>query len=167
MKMRIAGLVEESIVDGPGFRMAVFAQGCHQHCPGCHNPETHDPDGGRVADTDDMIAAMAQNPLLDGITLSGGDPFLQPEACLQLARAAHAQGLNVWAYSGQTLEQLLALRAERPFLRELLEEIDVLVDGPFLLERRTLDLRFRGSDNQRLIDLPQTLRCGNVVEKKI
>lgn len=167
MKMRIAGLVEESIVDGPGFRMAVFAQGCHIHCPGCHNPETHDPDGGREADTEDMIARMRQNPLLDGITLTGGDPFLQPEACLMLARAAHAQGLNVWAYSGQTLEQLLALRAERPFLGELLEEIDVLVDGPFLLERRTLDLRFRGSDNQRVIDMPETLRRGAVVEKRI
>ena len=167
MKMRIAGLVEESIVDGPGFRMAVFAQGCHIHCPGCHNPETHDPDGGREADTEDMIARMRQNPLLDGITLTGGDPFLQPEACLMLARAAHAQGLNVWAYSGQTLEQLLALRAERPFLGELLEEIDVLVDGPFLLERRTLDLRFRGSDNQRVIDMPETLRRGDVVEKRI
>ena len=78
MKMRIAGLVEESIVDGPGFRMAVFAQGCHIHCPGCHNPETHDPEGGREADTEDMIAKMRQNPLLDGITLTGGDPFLQP-----------------------------------------------------------------------------------------
>lgn len=167
MKMRIAGLVEESIVDGPGFRMAVFAQGCHIHCPGCHNPETHDPDGGREADTEDMVARMRQNPLLDGITLTGGDPFLQPEACLMLARAAHAQGLNVWAYSGQTLEQLLALRAERPFLGELLEEIDVLVDGPFLLERRTLDLRFRGSDNQRVIDMPETLRRGAVVEKRI
>ena len=167
MKMRIAGLVEESIVDGPGFRMAVFAQGCHIHCPGCHNPETHDPNGGREADTEDIIARMRQNPLLDGITLTGGDPFLQPEACLMLARAAHAQGLNVWAYSGQTLEQLLALRAERPFLRELLEEIDVLVDGPFLLERRTLDLRFRGSDNQRVIDMPETLRRGAVVEKCI
>ena len=167
MKMRIAGLVEESIVDGPGFRMAVFAQGCHIHCPGCHNPETHDPDGGREADTEDMIARMRQNPLLDGITLTGGGPFLQPEACLMLARAAHAQGLNVWAYSGQTLEQLLALRAERPFLGELLEEIDVLVDDPFLLERRTLDLRFRGSDNQRVIDMPETLRRGAVVEKRI
>lgn len=167
MKMRIAGLVEESIVDGPGFRMAVFAQGCHIHCPGCHNPETHDPDGGREADTEDMIASMRQNPLLDGITLTGGDPFLQPEACLSLARAAHKQGMNVWAYSGQTLEQLLALRAERPFLGELLEEIDVLVDGPFLLERRTLDLRFRGSDNQRVIDMPETLRRGAVVEKRI
>ena len=167
MKMRIAGLVEESIVDGPGFRMAVFAQGCHIHCPGCHNPETHDPEGGREADTEDMIAKMRQNPLLDGITLTGGDPFLQPEACRALARAAHEQGLNVWAYSGQTLEQLLALRAERPFLRELLEEIDVLVDGPFLLERRTLDLRFRGSDNQRVIDMPETLRRGTAVEKQI
>jgi len=165
MIMRIAGVVEESIVDGPGFRYAVFAQGCHIHCPGCHNPETHAPKGGRDMDTDDMIAQFSDNILLDGITLSGGDPFLQPEACLQLAKAAHAAGLSVWAYSGQTVEELAKL--ERPFLKELLAEIDVLVDGPFVQAKRTLDMRFRGSSNQRIIDMKATRNGGAVVEMEI
>ena len=158
MKMRIAGLVEESIVDGPGFRMAVFAQGCHIHCPGCHNPETHDPDGGREADTEDMIARMRQNPLLDGITLSGGDPMCQPEPCLALARAAHDAGLNVWAYTGYTWEALLT--EANPARMALLKEIDVLVDGPFLLAQRSLELKFCGSRNQRLLDVRQSLEAG-------
>lgn len=165
MIMRIAGVAEESIVDGPGFRYAVFAQGCHVHCPGCHNPETHDPEGGRDMDTDDMIAQFSDNVLLDGITLSGGDPFLQPEACLALAKAAHATGLNVWAYSGQTYEALAAVK--RPFLPELLEEIDVLVDGPFVQAKRTLDMRFRGSSNQRIIDMKETRSAGTVIELEI
>lgn len=167
MKMRIAGVVEESIVDGPGFRYTVFVQGCHIHCPECHNPETHDPQGGKDADTDEMIAQFSENVLLDGITLSGGDPFLQPEACLQLAKAAHAAGLNVWAYSGQTLDELVLLCGKRPYLGELLEEIDVLVDGPFLIAQRTLDMRFRGSRNQRVIDMKATMAQGTVVEMDI
>ena len=165
MIMRIAGVMEESIVDGPGFRYAIFAQGCHINCPGCHNPETHDPMGGRDMDTDAMIAQFSENILLDGITLSGGDPFLQPEACLQLAKGAHAAGLNVWAYSGQTYEVLCGLK--RPFLPELLDEIDVLVDGPFVQSRRTLDMRFRGSANQRVIDMKATRAAGTVVEMEI
>lgn len=165
MIMRIAGVVEESIVDGPGFRYAIFAQGCHIHCPGCHNPETHDPAGGKDMDTDDMISQFSDNILLDGITLSGGDPFLQPEACLRLAEGAHAAGLNVWAYSGQTYEELTQI--DHPCMRELLDEIDVLVDGPFVLARRTLDMRFRGSDNQRVIDMKATRATGTVVEMEI
>ena len=167
MKMRIAGVVEESIVDGPGFRYTVFAQGCHIHCPECHNPETHDPQGGKEVDTEEMIAQFSDNPLLDGVTLSGGDPFLQPEACLHIARAAHAAGLNVWAYSGQTLDELARLIDKRPHLEALLEEIDVLVDGPFLIAQRTLDERFRGSHNQRVIDMKATLAVGEVVELDI
>lgn len=165
MKLRIAGVVEESIVDGPGFRYAIFTQGCHIHCPGCHNPETHDPAAGREVDTAELITQFSDNPLLDGITLSGGDPFLQPEACLELARGAHAAGLEVWAYSGQTLEVLQGIN--RPYLKELLDEIDVLVDGPFLMEQRTLTMRFRGSSNQRIIDMKKTRESGQVIELKI
>ena len=154
--MRIAGIVNDSIVDGPGLRLAIFAQGCPHHCPGCHNPESHDFAGGSDMDTEKIIARMDANPLLDGITLTGGEPFEQPEACRILADAAHARGLNVWAYSGYTFEQLCAV----PEKRRLLEACDVLVDGPFLLAERSLDLRFRGSKNQRVLKVSELLAGG-------
>ena len=153
MNMRIAGIVNDSIVDGPGLRLAIFAQGCPHHCPGCHNPESHDFAGGSDMDTEKIIARMDANPLLDGITLTGGEPFEQPDACRILADAAHARGLNVWAYSGYTFEQLCAV----PEKRRLLEACDVLVDGPFLPEERSLDLRFRGSKNQRVLKVSEML----------
>lgn len=156
MNMRIAGIVNDSIVDGPGLRLAIFAQGCPHHCPGCHNPESHDFAGGSDMDTEKIIARMDANPLLDGITLTGGEPFEQPDACRILADAAHARGLNVWAYSGYTFEQLCAV----PEKRRLLEACDVLVDGPFLLAERSLDLRFRGSKNQRVLKVSELLAGG-------
>lgn len=165
MEIRIAGMVNDSIVDGPGFRLAVFTQGCPHACPGCHNPETHAFDGGRLESTDKIVETMADNPLLDGLTLTGGDPFCQPEPCARLAHEAKRLGLNVWAYSGWTYEQLLKKAEEEPPIRDLLSEIDVLVDGPFLLSQRTLELRFRGSKNQHLIDVPASLAAGHVVEK--
>lgn len=156
----MSGIAGDSIVDGPGIRLTIFTQGCPHHCPGCHNPQTHDPDGGSWGDTDDIAAVMAENPLLDGITLSGGEPFLQPAPCLALAKEAHRLGLNVWAYTGYTWEELLAENdAERmAFLRE----VDVLMDGPFLLAERSLELRFRGSRNQRAIAVQKSLAAGAV-----
>ena len=165
MKMRIAGVVNDSIVDGPGFRLAVFAQGCPHHCPGCHNPQTHDFDGGEVADTEEIIEKMIKNPLLDGVTLTGGEPFCQPEACTEIARAAHAAGLNVWSYTGYTFEHLLKEGTE--LQRALLRELDVLVDGPFLLAQRTLNCRFRGSNNQRLILVRESLDAGRTIELEL
>ncbi len=107
MRISLSGVTGDSIVDGPGLRLTIFTQGCLHHCPGCHNPQTHDPEGGSWADTEDILAAAAENPLLDGITLSGGDPFLQPVPCLALAEGAHKIGLNVWTYTGYTWEALL------------------------------------------------------------
>lgn len=161
MKIRIAGVVNDSIVDGTGMRFTVFTQGCPHHCPGCHNPQTHDFAGGSESDTDELIRRFRRNPLLDGITLSGGEPFAQSEACLLLAQAAHASGLNVWSYSGYTYEELLNGKEE---WRNLLKELDVLVDGPFILEKRTLECKFRGSTNQRLIDVQASLKAGKVIE---
>lgn len=160
MRISLSGVTGDSIVDGPGLRLTIFTQGCPHHCPGCHNPQTHDPAGGSWGDTDDILAAAAENPLLDGITLSGGEPFLQPAECLELAKGAHGLGLNVWAYTGYTLEELLA--ENDPARIALLHEIDVLVDGRFLLAERSLELRFRGSRNQRLIDMKKTLEMGEV-----
>ena len=159
--MRIAGIVQDSIVDGPGFRMTVFAQGCPHHCSGCHNPQTHDFAGGREEDAAEILRQMRDNPLLDGVTLSGGEPFCQAEACTEIAKGAHSAGLNVWCYTGYSFEELISGKEE---WKSLLEEIDVLVDGRFILERRTLECKWRGSSNQRLIDVKKSLETGKIIE---
>ncbi len=161
MKFRIYGTAEDSIVDGPGIRNVVFVQGCPHHCAGCHNPESHDFDGGREADTEEIIAAMKRNPLLDGLTLSGGEPMCSARACTELALAAKAAGLNVWCYTGYTWERLQ--EEANPDRMALLEAVDVLVDGPFVLAERSLELNFCGSRNQRLIDVPKTRVAGEIV----
>lgn len=163
MQMRIAGTINDSIVDGPGFRFTVFTQGCPHRCPGCHNPKTHDFEGGRLADTQEIIEKFRKNELLDGITLSGGEPLCQSEACRVLARAAHESGLNVWCYTGYTFEELMEGFEAHPEWAALLQEVDVLVDGRFILAQRTLEARFRGSKNQRLIDVPASLAQGRAV----
>ena len=160
--IRLYGLVTDSIVDGPGFRTAVFTQGCPHHCPGCHNPGSHAPDGGALWTLDDVEKKFTGNPLLSGVTLSGGEPFEQAEACAEVARRAHTHSLNVWTYTGYPYERLLARAAAEPAVQALLDETDVLVDGPFLLEERSLDLLYCGSRNQRLIDLRRTRETGTL-----
>ena len=159
--MRIANTVSDSIVDGPGLRFTVFTQGCPHHCPGCHNPETHDPAGGQEVSVAELEEEMGKNPLIDGLTLSGGDPFCQAAECADLARLAHEKGLNVWTYTGYTYERLL--EGDLPGALELLEQTDVLVDGPFLLAEKSYEALFRGSANQRLIDVKQSKAAGHVV----
>lgn len=159
--MRIANTVQDSIVDGPGLRFTVFTQGCLHRCPGCHNPGTHDLAGGNEVSAQALIDQMAANPLTGGLTLSGGEPFLQAAACAQLAAAAHAQGRDVWTYTGYTYEALVA--AGRADWQALLDETDVLVDGPFVQAERSYTALFRGSANQRLIDMPKTRAAGRVV----
>ena len=154
--LRLAGIVPESIVDGPGLRLAVFAQGCARHCPGCHNPATHDYAGGILAGVPEVLAMLEGNPLLEGLSLSGGEPFDQPEGFAALARGARQRGCHVMAWSGYTFEEL-AGDARR---RELLEAVDVLVDGPFVLALRSLALPWRGSSNQRVLDAPLSLAEG-------
>lgn len=161
MKFSVSGITGDSIVDGPGLRLTIFTQGCPHHCEGCHNPQTHDPAGGFWAETEDILAVLAENPLLDGITLSGGEPFLQPVPCRLLAEGAHRLGLTVWAYTGYTWEALLAENDTDRMA--LLREIDVLIDGPFLLAERSLELRFKGSRNQRTIDVKKSLETGTIV----
>lgn len=161
MRFRLAGVVNDSIVDGPGLRLAVFAQGCPHHCPECHNPQSHDFDGGEWGDTAEILRIAEDNCLLDGITLTGGEPFCQPEACAELARGAHELGLNVWVYTGYLFENLLNGTDAQ---RELLKNADVLVDGPFLIAQKSMDVRFRGSKNQRLIDVQKSLNAGHAVE---
>lgn len=159
--MRIANTVSDSIVDGPGLRFTVFTQGCPHHCPGCHNPDTHDPAGGREVSVSELAEQMVKNPLTDGLTLSGGEPFCQAADCAALARLAHEKGLNVWTYTGYTYERLL--EGDLPGALELLDQTDVLVDGPFLLAEKSYEALFRGSANQRLIDVRQSKAAGHVV----
>ena len=159
--MRIYGLVQDSIVDGPGFRFVCFVQGCPHHCPGCHNPDSHDPAGGREMTVEEVAREMLSNPLTGGLTLSGGEPFRQPEDCLRLAERAREKALSVWSYTGYTFEHLFREGTEAQ--RALLAALDVLVDGPFVLAERTLSLPWRGSRNQRLIDVPASLRAGEAV----
>jgi anaerobic ribonucleoside-triphosphate reductase activating protein len=151
-QVRIAGVVKESIVDGPGIRLVVFAQGCRHHCDGCHNPATHDFNGGQLVALDTIIDEMQKNPLLDGITLSGGEPFEQPQAFAELARRAQELGYHVIAYTGYRYETLIANKDQQ----QLLEHTDLLVDGKFEITQKSLMLKFRGSKNQRIIDLNQS-----------
>ena len=155
--IRLYGLVTDSIVDGPGFRTAIFTQGCPYHCEGCHNPQSQPFEGGTVWTLDDVEKKFSNNPLLSGITLSGGEPAEQAAPCAELAHRAHQKGLNVWTYTGSTLEKLTARAQNDPALQRLLDETDVLVDGPFILAERSLNLRFRGSKNQRIIELKTVL----------
>ncbi len=157
--LRIAGIVNESIVDGEGYRLAVFTQGCPHHCKGCHNPQTWDMNGGEMVDEQQIIDALGKNPLLQGVTFSGGEPFMQPEALAVIAKAAHDMGLDVWSWTGFKYEDLLADEKRRG----LLKNVDILVDGPFVLEKRNLGLMFRGSENQRVIDVRASMARGEVV----
>jgi len=161
--IRLYGLVTDSIVDGPGFRTAIFTQGCPYHCEGCHNPDSQPFEGGTVWTLDDVEKKFTNNPLLDGITLSGGEPAEQAAACAELAHRAHQKGLNVWTYTGSTLEKLQKRAETNPDLQRLLDETDVLVDGPFILAERSLELTFCGSRNQRVIDMQKTRQTGSVV----
>jgi anaerobic ribonucleoside-triphosphate reductase activating protein len=164
--LRIAGVADDSIVDGPGIRLAVFTQGCPHRCPDCQNPHTHDFDGGRAAEISELVTMMESNPLLDGLTLTGGEPFAQAGACAVLAARAHKLGLHVIVYTGYTYEQLTAAETAPPDAAALLAETDLLVDGPFEQASRSLELRFRGSKNQRFIDVRRSeeLRAAVVLD---
>ncbi|HWP51893.1 MAG TPA: anaerobic ribonucleoside-triphosphate reductase activating protein, partial [Clostridia bacterium] len=158
--IRLAGIVRESIVDGPGIRLTVFVQGCPHHCPGCHNPDTHDPLGGYDCALQKILDAFDADPLLRGVTLSGGEPFEQATGLLPLAQAVRRRGKDVVAFSGYTYEELLKKGGENPAILELLSHCCLLVEGRFVLSQRDLSLRFRGSRNQRLIDPQLSLKTG-------
>lgn len=161
MDIRVFGIEGDSIVDGPGIRLAVFTQGCIHNCEGCHNPESHDPNGGKLIDTDRIIKFASENPLYDGVTLTGGDPFYQPVPCAVIAEGVKKLGLNVWTFTGYTWEQIMNSGNE-DFMR-LLKTSDVLVDGRFEKDKRSLELKFKGSTNQRTIDVKASLEKGEVV----
>jgi len=165
--LRLAGTLNDSTADGPGLRYVVFAQGCPFRCEGCHNPQTHDPEGGSDADVDGIKREIEANPLLSGLTLSGGEPFVQAAALLPLAEWARGRGLTVMTYTGYTWEELTALAAEAGSVSALLAATDWLVDGRFALAERDLTLRFRGSRNQRILDVARSLAAGAPVKAEI
>ncbi|MCI8497190.1 MAG: anaerobic ribonucleoside-triphosphate reductase activating protein [Clostridiales bacterium] len=162
--LRLAGVIRESIVDGPGIRLVVFVQGCPHHCKGCHNPATHDPAGGYDGNGDRILREVDKNPLLSGVTFSGGEPFEQAEPLSRLAQQIHARDKNVVTYTGYTMEHLLSRLSERPDWEALLRGTDILVDGPFILEQKDMLLKFRGSRNQRVLSPVQSLKQGRAVE---
>lgn len=156
--MRIAGVIRQSIVDGPGLRFVVFTQGCPHQCAGCHNPETHSFSGGYDCEVGKILTEIEKNPLLKGVTLSGGEPFCRAEELLPLVRAVREKGMDVYCYSGYTFEELLETSKSNAAAAALLAQIDVLIDGPFVLEQRDLELKFRGSSNQRILDIKKSLQ---------
>ena len=166
MKIRLATpeIQKDSVVDGEGIRAVIWTQGCPHHCPGCHNPETHSFTSGYVVDTSDIKEQMKKLEFHTGITLSGGDPLMQVEACLDLVKCAKELNLDVWCYTGFTFEELLVAMKTKPVIKEFLSSIDVLVDGKFKLEEKTYDAIFRGSKNQRIIDSKESIKINMVVE---
>ena len=157
----ILSIIEDTMVDGPGFRTSIYCAGCRHQCPGCHNPQSWDFSEGRAMTTDDIMRVIEADPFARGVTFSGGDPMYQPEGFSELARAIHRRTpqKDIWCYTGFVYEQLLA----NPRQRALLVQIDVLVDGPFLRAQRDETLCFRGSRNQRIIDVQTSLEQGQVV----
>ncbi|WP_303837742.1 anaerobic ribonucleoside-triphosphate reductase activating protein [Ruminococcus flavefaciens] len=165
MELRIAGTVNDSIVDGPGIRFTVFVQGCPHNCKGCHNPQTHDFEGGTVTTTEKLLEKIKGNPLLDGVTFSGGEPFCQAEALVDLGREIKKLGLDIITYTGYTFEKLFEERDQNHW-GDLLGVTDYLIDGPFILEQKDWEIKFRGSSNQRYIDCRESLKNGKVIEKE-
>lgn len=164
--IRLAGIIRESIVDGPGIRFTVFCQGCPHRCPGCHNESTHDFEGGSDCSIEKLLREIDKNPLLAGVTFSGGEPFCQAAGFLTLAKAIKRRKLNIVAFSGYTYEELLTLGEKRPEVLELLDYVDLLIDGRYEEAERDLSLTFRGSRNQRIIDLNETREAGKVIYSK-
>ena len=163
MKIRLFGTVDDSIVDGPGLRYTIFTQGCFHNCSGCHNPKSHDINGGYLKDIQDILSEITANPLLDGITLSGGEPMLQVKPLIEIYKEVKAMGLNIVVYSGFTYEEILKDAKKK----ELLQLCDMLIDGKFEQDKKSLALLYRGSANQRLINVQESLKQGKVIEYQI
>lgn len=152
MKIRLAGIIETSINNGEGIRKVIFAQGCKHHCKGCFNPSTHDFNGGYECDTDKIIERINNDYMIDGVTFSGGDPFEQAEAFAEIAKNINPE-LNIWCYTGYTLQEIIDKANEKPEWVDLLTHIDVLVDGKFEEDKKDRNLKFKGSSNQNIIQL--------------
>ena len=161
--MKTAGLIHDSVVDGPGLRYVVFTQGCTIKCPGCHNPDTWDLTAGTEISVDEIISDMLSNPLTDGLTISGGEPFIQAADCASLAAAAREAGLNVWVFTGYTFDDLYTRAVTDSSIKKLLDLTDVMVEGKYIESERTLSVKWCGSKNQKIIDVPKSMINGKGV----
>lgn len=161
MEIKLSGVVAESVVDGPGIRYTVFVQGCPHNCEGCHNPDTHNFNGGTVNKIEDLFKEFQRNPMLAGVTLSGGEPFSQPKPLAEFAKKVHETRKNVITYTGFTYENLVKMN--NCDVDNLLLETDILIDGKFEKDFKNLELKFRGSENQRIIDVKKTREQGKIV----
>ena len=161
--IRLSGIAYESLVNGPGMRRVFFSQGCNHNCVGCFNPDTHDFNGGQLMDMDKLIEDVLINPIIKGITFSGGDPIEQADKFAYMAKAFRKVNLNIWCYTGYLFEELLEMSKEKVGIKELINNIDVLVDGKFEIKNKKDDLRFKGSTNQRIIDVNKSLRNERII----
>ena len=165
--IRISGTINDSIVDGPGIRLTIFTQGCPHHCEGCHNPQTHDFNGGEDVTLESLLEKIKGNPLLDGVTFSGGEPFCQAKQLYELGLEVKKAGMNIVTYTGYLYEYLTENANSDNYYNELLSVTDYLVDGPFVLSKRDILLKFKGSSNQRIIDVKKSLAEKKVVEAEL
>ena len=161
MELRIAGITKESFVDGPGIRYVIFTQGCKHECEGCHNPDTHKMDGGYSTDVDELIQDIINSKHIDGVTISGGEPFLQAKECLYIIESLKKHGIHIICYTGYTFEQLTA--AKNIVFDNILKNIDMLIDGKYVEGLRDLSLAYRGSKNQRIIDVKASISDKKIV----
>jgi len=164
MTIRLAAYLQsDSIVDGEGIRTVIWTQGCPHNCLGCHNPETHDIKEGAAVPLEDIYEIIDELEGQDGITFSGGDPFMQPKECCEIAKYAKKKGYNIWSYTGYTFEHLLLMSKSKLEIMDFLKEIDVLVDGKFELSKKSYNCIFRGSSNQRIIDVKKSLKAKKTI----
>ncbi|CAM3714230.1 anaerobic ribonucleoside-triphosphate reductase activating protein [Hathewaya histolytica] len=162
--IRLSGIIFESLANGPGIRRVFFSQGCTHNCEGCFNKHTHSFHGGEIFSIKNLIDDLKDNPIINGVTFSGGDPLEQAESFYYLAQEVKNLGLNIWCYTGYTFEYILKHLDEKAFWKELLDSIDVIVDGRFMESQKNHSLKYRGSRNQRIIDVKKSLELGKIIQ---
>jgi anaerobic ribonucleoside-triphosphate reductase activating protein len=161
--IRLSGIAYESLVNGPGLRRVFFSQGCKHNCKGCFNPDTHDFSGGEERDMDELIQDVTENPMIKGVTFSGGDPFERAEEFAYMAKQFKKYGINVWSYTGYTYEYIMENLYKVPGWKDLMDNLDIIVDGRFEEDKQEDALRFKGSSNQRIIDVKASVGSGKLI----
>ena len=161
--IRLAGIAENSLVNGKGLRKVFFSQGCSHHCEGCFNQHTWEFAGGRMFDMDELVQKVKYEPFLDGVTFSGGDPFQQADKFAYLAKKLHEANINIWAYTGYTFEELMKLAQTNPHIKQMINNVDVIVDGRFMKDKMSENLKYCGSSNQRVIDVKSSLNENKII----